>query len=99
MASDGASRSAPSASIGTAATPGDCRALGWDKKVPTLPGALRGAGRAERHPTRSALRAAQEQRAAAETFAAVGDIAANLLHQLNNKVGTIPVRVEGIQDK
>ena len=35
----------------------------------------------------------------AETFAAVGDIAANLLHQLNNKVGTIPVRVQGIQDK
>jgi signal transduction histidine kinase/putative methionine-R-sulfoxide reductase with GAF domain len=46
-----------------------------------------------------ALRAAQEQRAVAETFAAVGDIAANLLHQLNNKVGTIPVRVQGIQDK
>ena len=35
----------------------------------------------------------------AETFAALGDIAANLLHHLNNKVGTIPVRVEGIQDK
>ena len=46
-----------------------------------------------------ALRAAQEQRAVAETFAAVGDIAANLLHHLNNKVGTIPVRVQGIQDK
>jgi signal transduction histidine kinase len=35
----------------------------------------------------------------AETFAAVGDIASNLLHQLNNKVGTIPVRVQGVQDK
>ena len=46
-----------------------------------------------------ALRAAQEQRSVAETFAAVGDIAANLLHQLNNKVGTIPVRIQGIQDK
>ena len=46
-----------------------------------------------------ALRSAQEQRAVAETFAAVGDIATNLLHSLNNKVGTIPVRVEGIQDK
>lgn len=46
-----------------------------------------------------ALRNAQEQRAVAETFAAVGDIAANLLHQLNNKVGVIPVRVQGIQDK
>ena len=46
-----------------------------------------------------ALKNAQEQRAVAETFAAVGDIAANLLHQLNNKIGTIPVRVQGIQDK
>jgi GAF domain-containing protein len=46
-----------------------------------------------------ALRAARDQRTVAETFAALGDIAANLLHQLNNKVGTIPVRVQGIQDK
>ncbi len=28
-----------------------------------------------------------------------GDIAANLLHHLNNKVGTIPVRIQGIRDK
>lgn len=46
-----------------------------------------------------ALRSAQEQRSVAETFAAVGDIASNLLHHLNNKVGTIPVRVQSIQDK
>ncbi len=46
-----------------------------------------------------ALRLAEEQRAVAEAFAAVGDIASNLLHRLNNKIGTIPVRVEGIQDK
>ena len=46
-----------------------------------------------------ALWAAQERQAVAETFAAVGDIAANVLHHLNNKVGTIPVRVQGIQDK
>ncbi len=46
-----------------------------------------------------ALRQAQEQQAIAETFAAVGDIAANLLHRLNNKIGIIPVRVEGIRDK
>lgn len=46
-----------------------------------------------------ALQAAQDQRTVAETFAALGDIAANLLHQLNNKVGIIPVRVQGIQDK
>lgn len=46
-----------------------------------------------------ALQAAQGQRAIAETFAAVGDVAANLLHTLNNKVGTIPVRIQGIRDK
>lgn len=45
------------------------------------------------------LRASQQRQAVAETFAAVGDLAANLLHQLNNKVGVIPVRVEGILDK
>ena len=46
-----------------------------------------------------ALRASQEQHWTAETFAAVGDISANLLHNMNNKVGTIPVRVQAIQDK
>lgn len=70
----------------------------WDNKVLTCLAhyaalAVRNASRQE------ALRVVQEQHAVAETFAAVGDIAANLLHQLNNKVGTIPVRVQGIQDK
>ncbi|MBL8103516.1 MAG: GAF domain-containing protein [Anaerolineales bacterium] len=46
-----------------------------------------------------ALRQSQEQHWTAETFAAVGDISANLLHNMNNKVGSIPVRVQGIQDK
>jgi signal transduction histidine kinase len=46
-----------------------------------------------------ALAEAQEARGVAETFAVMGDIAANLLHHLNNKVGAIPVRIEGIQDK
>jgi signal transduction histidine kinase len=46
-----------------------------------------------------ALRSSQEQHWTAETFAAVGDISANLLHNMNNKVGTIPVRVQAIQDK
>lgn len=45
------------------------------------------------------LRAAQERQAVAETFAAVGDVAANLLHRLNNQVGTIPVRIQGIEAK
>ena len=70
----------------------------WDKKVLTILGhyaalAVVNARRQE------ALQAAQEQRAVAETFAALGDIAANVLHQLNNKVGTIPVRVQGIEDR
>lgn len=47
----------------------------------------------------SELRLAQERHAVAETFAAVGDVAANVLHHLNNKVGTIPVRIQGIRAK
>lgn len=46
-----------------------------------------------------ALEAAHEQQAIAETFAAVGDIAANLVHRLNNKVGAIPVHIQAIEDK
>jgi signal transduction histidine kinase len=46
-----------------------------------------------------ALRESQQRQALTETFAAVGDLSANLLHQLNNKIGVIPVRVEGIMDK
>lgn len=70
----------------------------WDMKVLTFLAhhaalAVRNADHQE------ALHREREQRAAAETFAAVGDIAANLLHRLNNKIGVIPVRVEGIQDK
>jgi len=45
------------------------------------------------------LKQAQERQATAETIAAVGDVAANLLHQLNNKFGAISVRVQGIEDK
>ena len=45
------------------------------------------------------LRLVQEQHAVAETFAALGDVAANVLHHLNNKVGAIPVRIQGVQDK
>ena len=70
----------------------------WDEKVLTCLAhyaalAVHNAKRQE------ALRTAQEQHAVAETFAAVGDIAANVLHHLNNKVGTIPVRVQGIELK
>jgi signal transduction histidine kinase len=70
----------------------------WDKKVLVFLAdyavlAYQNAARQE------ALLASQEQRSVAETFAAVGDITSNLLHHLNNKVGTIPVRIQGIEDK
>lgn len=70
----------------------------WNKKVITFLAqyaalSIQNAARQE------ALRAAQEQHAVAEMFAAVGDVAANVLHNLNNKVGSIPVRVQGIRGK
>jgi len=70
----------------------------WDKKVLTCLAyyAVLALQNAERQ---RALRLAQERHAVAETFAAVGDVAANVLHHLNNKVGTIPVRVQSIQAK
>jgi len=43
------------------------------------------------------LHASQERQALAETFAALGDLSANLMHQLNNKLGIIPVRIQGIR--
>lgn len=70
----------------------------WEKKVLTCL-AHYAALAVQNAAHQNALRAAQEQRAVSETFAAVGDIAANVLHHLNNKVGTIPVRIQGIQDK
>ena len=70
----------------------------WDLKVLTILGYYAAlAIQNEAH--QKALQKSQEQRAVAEAFAAIGDIAANLLHRLNNKVGTIPVRVEGIMAK
>jgi signal transduction histidine kinase len=45
------------------------------------------------------LKLARERQAVAETFAVLGDVAANLLHRVNNLVGVIPVRVQGIMDK
>lgn len=70
----------------------------WDKKVlACLANYAVLAIQNESH--QQALRASQEQHWTAETFAAVGDISANLLHNMNNKVGAIPVRVQAIQDK
>jgi signal transduction histidine kinase len=70
----------------------------WDKKVlACLANYAALALQNESH--QQALRTSQERHWTAETFAAVGDISANLLHNMNNKVGTIPVRVQGLQDK
>jgi signal transduction histidine kinase len=70
----------------------------WDKKVlACLANSAALAIQNESH--QQALRASQEKQWTAETFAAVGDISANLLHNMNNKVGTIPVRIQAIQDK
>jgi len=80
------------------ADPGRFAESAWDKKVLTF--LAHYAVLAVQNDARQQdLRAAQEQRSVAETFAAVGDIASNLLHHLNNKVGTIPVRVQSIEDK
>ena len=70
----------------------------WDNKVlACLANYAALAVQSEAH--QQALRASQEKHWTAETFAAVGDISANLLHNMNNKVGTIPVRIQSIQDK
>lgn len=70
----------------------------WDKKVlACLANYAALAIQNESH--QQTLRKTQEQHWMAETFAAVGDISANLLHNMNNKVGAIPVRVQAIQDK
>jgi signal transduction histidine kinase len=70
----------------------------WDRKVLEILSHYAGLA-VQLTAQQEALRLAQDQRALTEAFAAIGDIAANLLHRLNNKIGTIPVRVEGIQDK
>jgi GAF domain-containing protein len=70
----------------------------WDEKVLTCL-AHYAVLAVQNESRQQALRASQEQHWVAETFAAVGDISANLLHNMNNKVGTIPVRVQAIQDK
>jgi signal transduction histidine kinase len=45
------------------------------------------------------LKAARTRQVLAETFAVFGDISANLLHRVNNLIGVIPVRVQGVADK
>jgi len=70
----------------------------WDKKV--LSFLAQFAALAVKNDERlNEIRTIQEQKAMAEAFAVFGDIAANLLHNVNNKLGTIPVRVQGIKNK
>jgi GAF domain-containing protein len=45
------------------------------------------------------MKLAEERQAVAETFAVLGDVAANLLHRINNLIGAIPVRLQGLADK
>ena len=45
------------------------------------------------------VKLAEERQAIAETFAVLGDVSANLLHRVNNLIGIIPVKVQGIADK
>jgi GAF domain-containing protein len=45
------------------------------------------------------VKSAEERQAVAETFAVLGDVSANLLHRVNNLIGIIPVKVQGISDK
>ena len=82
----------------TDADPGRFTESDWDEKVLTFL-AHYAVLAIQNESRQQALRSSQEQRWMAETFAAVGDISSNLLHNMNNKVGTIPVRVQTLQDK
>lgn len=41
----------------------------------------------------------QQRRLIAETFAAVGDVASNVLHTINNRIGLIPVKIQSLRVK
>ena len=45
------------------------------------------------------VKLAEERQAIAETFAVLGDVSANLLHRVNNLIGIIPVKLQGIAEK
>jgi signal transduction histidine kinase/putative methionine-R-sulfoxide reductase with GAF domain len=98
LASEGGEALGAFSVYGVVGEPGHFTESKWDEKVLTCLAhyATLALQNAEHQ---RVLRLAQERHAVAETFAAVGDVAANVLHHLNNKVGTIPVRVQAIQDK
>lgn len=98
LTGDGANRLGMFRVFSSEANAGRSTTSEWDKKV--LACLANYAVLAVQNESRQQeLRFSQEQHWTAETFAAVGDISANLLHNMNNKVGTIPVRVQAIQDK
>ncbi|HEY3997673.1 MAG TPA: GAF domain-containing sensor histidine kinase, partial [Candidatus Xenobia bacterium] len=89
----------PIRTLGTLEVYGLARAdAEWDRKVLGCLAHMAALAMDNEHRQRL-LQHTLEQRTVAETFAAVGDVAANLLHQLNNKLGIIPLRVQGIEDK
>ena len=45
------------------------------------------------------VKLAQERQAVAETFAVLGDVAANLIHRVNNMVGVIPALTQSLTEK
>jgi GAF domain-containing protein len=70
----------------------------WDKNVLTILSdyatlAIQNAAHQE------AVKAAQERHTVTEAFAAIGDIASNLMHRLNNKIGSLPVRTRASKTK
>ncbi len=70
----------------------------WDRKVASCLAFYAGLA-IEKDEKDKRLALIQKQKSLAESFAAIGDMAANLMHQLNNKVGVIPVKVQGIELK
>lgn len=83
---------------GSDSAPGRFTESGWDRKILTILAHF-AALAVQNAAHQDDMRAALDQQLMTETFAAVGDVAVNLLHHINNKLGTIPVRVQGIQDK
>lgn len=70
----------------------------WDKRLLTWL-ANHTATAVQDAETLQQLAQARERQTMAETFAALGDVSANLLHRVNNLVGIIPVRVQGLREK
>lgn len=51
------------------------------------------------HQRRHMLDEARARQASAELFAVIGDVSSNILHQVNNRIGIIPARIQAIQSR